>query len=154
MNLDFFFFRLEHCCSVAKPYLTFCDPHGLQRARLPSFTVSQSLFKPMSIESVMPSNHLILCRPFLLPPLVFPSSRVASNESALHIKWPKYWSFSINPSNEYSGLISFRIDWFDLIAVQGTWTSPQGVSSTSVWKHQSLVLSLLYGPTVISIHSA
>ena len=76
----------------------------------------------MSIESVMPSNHLILCRPLLLLPSIFPSIRVFSNESALHISWPKYWSFSfsINPSNEYSGLISFRMDWFDLLAVHGT----------------------------------
>ena len=87
-----------------------------------SITNSQSLLKPMSIESVMLSNHLILCRPLLLPPSIFPSIRVFSNESALHIRWPKYWSFSfsISPSNEYSGLISFRIDWFDLLAVQGT----------------------------------
>ena len=84
-----------------------------------SITNSQSLLKLMSIESVMPSNHLILCRP-LLPPLIFPSVRVFSNESVLHIKWPKYWSFSISPSNEYSGLISFRMDWLDLLAVQGT----------------------------------
>ena len=87
-----------------------------------SFTISLSLLKLMSIESVMPSNHLILCRPLLLPPSIFPSIRVFSNESVLCIRWPKYWSFSfsISPSNEYSGLISFRIDWFDLLAVQGT----------------------------------
>ena len=85
-------------------------------------TNSQSLLKIMSIESVMPSNHLILCHPLLLPPSIFPSISVFSNESALHIKWPKYWSFSfsISPSNEYSGLISFRMDWLDLLAVQGT----------------------------------
>ena len=74
----------------------------------------------MSIESVMPSNHLILCRPLLLPPSIFPSIRVFSNEANLHITWPEYWSFSISPSSEYSGLISFRIDWFDLLQVQGT----------------------------------
>ena len=74
----------------------------------------------MSIESAMPSNHLILCRPLLLLPSIFPSIRVFSNESVLHIRWPKDWSFSISPSNEYSGLISFRIDWFDPLAVQGT----------------------------------
>ena len=76
----------------------------------------------MSIESVMPSNHLILCHPLLLLPSIFPSIRVFSSESVLHIRWPKYWifSFSINPSNEYSGLVSFRIDWFDLFVVQGT----------------------------------
>ena len=83
---------------------------------------SQSLLKLMSIKSVMPSNHLILCHPFLLPPAIFPSIRVLPNESVLHIRWPKYWNFSFNisPSNEYSRLISFRIDWFDLLAVQGT----------------------------------
>ena len=87
-----------------------------------SITNSQSFLKLMSIESAMPSNHLILCSPLLLLPSVFPSIRVFSNESALHIRWPKYWSFSfsISPSNEYSGLISFRIGWFDLLAVQGT----------------------------------
>ena len=87
-----------------------------------SITNSQSLHKPMSIESVMPSNHLILCHPLLLPPSIFPSINVFSNESVLHIRWPKYWgfSFSISPSKEYSGLISFRMDWLDLLAVQGT----------------------------------
>ena len=86
---------------------------------------SQSLLKFMSIESVMPSHHLILCLPFVLPPSIFPSIRVFSSESVLHIRWPKYWSlsFSISPSNEYSGLISFRIDWFDLLAAQGTFKS-------------------------------
>ena len=90
-----------------------------QQASL-SFTISWNLLKLMSIESVMPSNHLILCRPLLFPPSIFPSIRVFSNESALHIRWPKQWSFSISPFNEYSGLISFRIDWFDLLAIQGT----------------------------------
>ena len=87
-----------------------------------SFTVSWSLLKLISTETVMPSNHLILCHPLLLPPSIFPSSRVFSDESVLHIRWPKDWSFSfsISPSNEYSGLISFRIDWLDLLAVQGT----------------------------------
>ena len=87
-----------------------------------SITNSQSLLKLISIESMMPSNHLILCRPLLLLPSIFRSIRVFSNESALHIRWPKYWSFSfsISPSNEYSGLISFRMDWLDLLAVQGT----------------------------------
>ena len=85
-----------------------------------SFTISQSLLKLMSIESVMPSNHLVLCHPLLLPS-IFPGIRVFSNESALCIRWPKYWSFSfsINPSNEYSGFLSFRTDWLDLLAVQG-----------------------------------
>ena len=87
-----------------------------------SITNSWSLFKLMSIELVMPSSHLILCCPLLLPPSIFPIIRVFSNESVLHIRWPKYWSFSfsIGPSNEYSGLISFRMDWLDLLAVQGT----------------------------------
>ena len=87
-----------------------------------SITNSQGSSKPMSIESVMPSNHLILCHPLLLLPSIFPSIRVFSSESVLHIRWPNYWSFSfsISPSNEYSGLISFRMDWMDLLAVQGT----------------------------------
>ena len=87
------------------------------------FTISRSLLKLMSIGSVMPSNHLILCRHLLLPPSIFRSIRVFSNESVLCIRWPKYWSFSISPSNEYSGLISFRVDWFDLLAVQRTFKS-------------------------------
>ena len=98
-------------------------------------TNSQSLLKLMSIESVMPSNHLILCRPFLLSPSIFPSIRVFSNESILCIRWPKYWSFSFNisPSNEHPGLISFRMDWFDLLAVQGTLKS---LLQHPVQKHQ------------------
>jgi len=106
------------CCSVAKGCLTL-QSHGQQYARLPC-PVSWSLLKLMSIESVMPYYHLILCWPLFLLPSVFPSSRVFSNMSALCIRWPKYWSFSISPSNEYSGLNSFRIDWFDLLAVKGT----------------------------------
>ena len=96
-------------------------PHGLQHTQaFLSITNSQSLLKFMSIASVMRSNHLILCRPLLLLPSIFPS--VSSSESVLHIRWPKYWSFSFNisPSNDYSGLISFRMDWLDLLAVQGT----------------------------------
>ena len=98
------------------------QPHGLQHARSPCPSPTpQSLLKLMSIESVMPSNHLVLCHPLLLPPSIFPSIGVFSNESVLHIRWPKYWSFSvsISPSNEYSGLISFNIDCFDLLALQG-----------------------------------
>jgi len=96
-----------------------------------SITNSRSLLKLMSIESVMPSNHLILCHSLLLLPSIFPSIRVFSNESVLHIRWPKYWSFSfsISPSSEYSGLISFRMDWLDLLAVQGTLKSLQHHSS-------------------------
>ena len=98
----------------------FLQLHGRQASL--SFIISLSLLKLTSIESVMPSNHLILCCPLLFLPSIFPSIRVFSNESALHTRWPKYWSFrfSISPSNEYSGLISFRMDWLDLFVVQGT----------------------------------
>ena len=98
-------------------------PHGLQHARPPCLSPAPwSLLKLMSFELVMPPNHLILCRPLFLLPSIFPSTRVFPNESVLHIRRPKYWSFSlsISPSNEYSGLISFRMDWYDLLAVQGT----------------------------------
>ena len=100
----------------------FVTPWTAARQPFRSITNSQSLPKLMSIESVMPSNHLILCRPLLLLPSIFLSIRIFSNESALGIRWPKYWSFSFNiiPSNEYQGLISFRKDWLDLLAVQGT----------------------------------
>ena len=100
----------------------FVTPWTATRQASLSITNSQSLLKLMAIESVMPFNHLILCHPLLLPPSVFPSIRFFSNESVLHIRWPKYWSFSFSISlfNEYSGLISFRIDWFDLLSVQGT----------------------------------
>ena len=98
----------------------FATPWTAARQASLSFTNSWSLLKLMSIESVMPSNHLILCHPLLLPPSIFPNIRGISNESVLHIRWPKYWSFSISPSNKYSGLISFRMDWLDLLAVQGT----------------------------------
>ena len=103
-----------------------------------SITNSQNLLKLMSFEWVMPPNHLILCRPLLLPPSIFPSIRVFSNESVLHIRWPKYWSFnfSISPSNEYSGLISFRINWLDLPAVQGT--------LKSLLQHHSSKTSILW----------
>ena len=103
-----------------------------------SIVNSQSLLRLMSIESVMPSNHLIFCCPLLLPPSIFPSIRVFSNESVLRIRWPKYWSFSFNisPSNEYSGLISFRMDWLDLLAVQGT--------LKSLLQHHSSKASILW----------
>ena len=100
-------------------FLLFATPWTAAHQASLSITNSWSLLKLMSIESVMPSNHLILCHPLLLPPSVFPSIRVFSNESVLHIRRPKYWSFGINPSNEYSGLISFMTDWLDLLAVQG-----------------------------------
>ena len=100
----------------------FVTPWTAARQSFLSITNSRSLLKLMSIEPVMPSNHLILCHPLLLLPSIFPSIRVFSNESVLPIRWPEYWSFSfsISPSNEYLGLISFRMDWFDLLAVQGT----------------------------------
>ena len=110
---------VQFSCSVVSDSLT---PWTEARQASLSITNSQSLLKVMSIKSVTPSNHLILYRPLLLLPSLFPSIRVFSNESVLHIKWPKYWSFSfsISPSNEYSGLISFRMDWFDLLEGQGT----------------------------------
>ena len=110
-----------------------------------SITNSWSLLKLMSIESVMSSNHLILCHPLLLQPSTIPSIRVFSNESVLCIRWPKYWSFSfsISHSNEYSGLISFRMDWLDLLAVQGT--------LKSLLQHHSSKASVLYSPTLTSI---
>ena len=109
----------------------FATPWNVARQASLSITNSQSPHKPMSTESVMPSNHLILCSPLLFLPSIFPSIMVFSNESVLRIRWPKYWSFSlsIRPSDEYSGLISFSMDWFDLLAVQGT-------LKTTVQKHQ------------------
>ena len=132
LNLSFW----DHQCKVQRIFSVriinnLSSVHSLSRVRLfatpwtvarqasLSITNSQSLRKLMSIELLMPSNHLILCRPLLLPP-IFPSIRVLSRESALCIRWPKFWSFSFSPSDEHSGLISFRIDWFDLLAVQGS----------------------------------
>ena len=127
------------CCSVAKSYPTLCDPMNCSTPGFCSlsFTICQSWLKLMSVESVMPSNHLILCHLLLLLPSIFLSVRVFSNESALCIRQPKYWSFSfsIRPSSEYSGLISFRIDWFNLLAVQGT--------LKSLLQHHSLKASIL-----------
>ena len=116
-----------------------------------SITNSRSILKLMSIKSVMLSSHLILCRPLLLPPSVFPSIRVFSNESVLRIRWPKDWSFSfsVSPSKEYSGLISFRMDWLDLLAVQGTQESSPTPQFRSI---NSSALSFLYSPTLTSIH--
>ena len=115
--------------------LLFVTPWTAAHQASLSITNSQSSLKLLSIESVMPSNHLILCSPLHLPPSIFPSIRVFSNESALPIWWPKCWSFrfSISPSNEYSGLISFRMDWLDLLAVQGL---SRVFSNTTVQKHQ------------------
>ena len=117
------------CCPVTQS----CPTSPCQASL--SFAISWSLLKLLSIELVLPSNHLVLCCPLLLLPSMFPSIRVFFNESALHIRWPKCWSFSfsISPSNEYSGRISFRMDWLDLLAVQGTLKS---FSNTTVQKHQ------------------
>ena len=114
---------LDHpISSVSHHVQLFATPWTAEHQASLSITNSRSLLKLMSIESVMPSNHFILCHPLLLLPSIFPSIRVFSNESVLHIRWPKFWSFSfsISPSNEYSGLISFRVDWLYLLAVQGT----------------------------------
>ena len=126
-------------------------PYTAAHQAFMSFTISWSLLKFVSIELLMPSNHLILCRPLLLLLSVFLSIRVSSNDSALPTRWPKYWSFSfsISPSNEYSGLISFRTDWFDLLAVHGTLKS----SPTPQFEgFSSPVFSLFYCPALISIH--
>ena len=115
----------------------FATPGTAARQASLSITGSQSSLKLMSIESVMPSSHLILCHPLLLPPSIFPSIRVFSSESALHIRWPKDWSFSFSssPSNAYSGLISLRIDWFDLLAVQGDNTHTLTLTHTHTHSH-------------------
>ena len=140
----FFFYSfvvksLSHVQLFATPWTAACQ------ASL-SFTLSQNLLKLMSIASVIPSNHLILCRPLLLLPSIFPSIRVFSNESALHIRWPKCWNFSISPSSEYSGVISFRTDWFDLLAVQATLKS-----LLQHYNSKALILWYLHGPTLLSI---
>ena len=131
----------------------FATPWTVARQASLSITKSQSPPKPMSIESVMPSSHLILCCHCLLLPSIFPSIRVFSNESALCIRWPKYWSFSlsISPSNEHPGLISFRTDWLDLLVVQGTLKSLLQDNSSKASILRS-VLSFLYSPTLTSTH--
>ena len=136
---------LSHVLLFVTPWTAACQ------ASL-SITNSQSLLKLMSIESVIPSNHLILCRPLLLLPSIFPTIRVFSNDSVLCIRWPKYWSFSFNisPSNEYSGLISLRMDWLDLLAVQGTLKSlPQHHSSkASILWHSAFFVVQLSQPSM------
>ena len=122
--------------SVAQSCLTLWDPMDCRMRGLPVHHQLPELLKLMSIELVMPSNHLILCHPLLLLPSIFTSIRIFPNESVLHIRWPKYWSFSICPSNEYSGLISFRMNWLDLLAVQGT--------LKSLLQHHSLKASILW----------
>ena len=130
--------------------LLFAAPWTAARQDSLSITSSRSLLKLMSIESVMPSNYLILCRPLLLLPLIFPSIRVFSSESLLLVRWPKYWSFSFNisPSNKYSGLISFRMDWLDLPAVQGTLKSllQHHSSKASSLRHSAIFIVQLSHP--------
>ena len=133
------------CCSVAKRCPALCDMDSSPPASL-SFTISQSLLKLMSIKSVMPANHFTFCHPLLLTS-IFPSIRVFSNELTLHIRWPKYWSFSfsISHSNDYLGLISFRINWFDLSAVQGT--------LRSLLQHHHSKTSILWYPAFFMANS-
>ena len=133
---------MEHCfCLVFQSCQTLCNPIDWSTPGFPVLNHLWSLLKLMSIESVMPSNHLILCHPLLLLPSVFPSIMVFSNKSVLHTRWPKYWSFSfsISPSNEYSGLISFRMEWLDLLAVQGTLKSllQHHSSKASILQHSA-----------------
>ena len=132
-----------HCRSVTRSCPTLCDPVDCRTPGSLPFTLYWSLLKLMSIESLMPSNYLILCHPLLLLPSIFASIRVFSNESALLIRWPKYWSFSfsISPSNEHPGLISFRMDWLDLLSVSGTLESSPTPQFESI---NSSVLSFLY----------
>ena len=134
-------YSVQFSCSVVSD--------SLQPQAFLSITNSWSLLKLMSTESVMPSNHLILCRPLLLLPSILPNIRVFSNESVLHIRWPKYWS-GIGPSNEYSGLISFRMDWLDVLAVQGTLKSrlQHHSSKASMLRH-----SAFFSPALTSIHT-
>ena len=136
-NLWTFYQLFSSVQSLSRVWL-FMTPWPAAHQVFLSFTNSRSLCKLMSIESVMPSNHLILCQPLLLLPSIFPSISVFSNESVLRIRWPKYWSFgfSISSSNEYSGLISFRMDWLDLLAVQGT--------LKSLFQHHSSKVSILW----------
>ena len=146
--------RKGHLVVVVQSFSSIQFSHSAVSESLWSATVSiinsQSSLKLMSIESVMPSNHFILCYPLFLPHSIFPSIRVFSNESVLHITWPKYWSFSfsISPSNEYSGLISFRMDWFDLLTVQGTLKSllQHHSSKASILRHSAFFIAQLSHP--------
>ena len=126
---------LDQFSSVAQSCVTLCDPMDCSTPGFPVHHQLPELLKPVSIQSVIPSNHLILCHPLLSLPSIFPSIRVFSSESVLPIRWPKFWSFSfsISPSSEYSGLISFSMDWFDLLAVKGL---SRVFSNTTVEKHQ------------------
>ena len=147
VNINLFWVQFS---SVAQLCPIICDPMDCSTPGLPVYHQLPEFIQLISIESVMPSNHLILCHPLLLPPSIFPSIRVFSNESVLHVRWPKYWSFSISPSSEYSGLISFRVHWLGLLAVQGT--------LKSLLQHHSSKASILWcsaffiSPTLTSIH--
>ena len=136
--------------SVTQSYPNLWDPVDCSTPGFLSISNSRSLLKLISIELVMPSNHLILCCPLLLLPLIFPTIRVFSSESALHIKWPKYWNFSFNisPSNEHPGLISFKVDWLDLLAVQGTLKSllQHHSSKASILQHSAFFIVQLSYP--------
>ena len=136
-------FLVNQFSSVTQSCLTLCDPMNHSTPGLPVHHNSWSLLKPMSIKSVMPSNHLILCYPLLLLLSIFPSIRVFSNESAVCIRWPKYWSFSFNisASNEHPGLISFRMDWLDLLAAQGALKSllQHHSSKASILQHSAFL---------------
>ena len=140
--LQFSFPQFCCCCSVVQPRPSLWTLWTAAHLASLSFNISWSLLKLMSTESVMPSNHLILCCPLLLLHSIFPSILVFSNELVFHIWWLKYWGFSISPSNEYSGLISFRIDWFDLFALQGTLKSllQQHSSKASILQHSAFFM--------------
>ena len=147
MSLQYLRFLSVQSSSVSQLCLTLCDHMNCSTPASLSITNSRSLPKPTSIESVMPSNHLILCLPLLLPPPIFPRIRVFSNESALHIRWPKDWSFnfSISPSKEHPGLISFRMDWLDLLAVQGSLFQYHS-SKASILQHSAFFVVQLSHP--------
>ena len=140
----------DHSVQLLSHVLLFVTPWTAAHQASLSITNSGSLLELMSIESLMPSNHFILCHPLLLLPAIFPSIRVFSDELALHIRWPKYWSFSfhISPSNEHPGLISFRMDWFDLLAVQGTLKSllQHHSSKASILQHSVFFIVQLSYP--------
>ena len=143
--------RFYRFSSVTQSCLALCNPMDCSTQASLSIINSQSLLKVMSVESVMPNNHLILCR-LLLPHSIFPSIRVFSSESVLRIRWPKYWSFrfNISPSNEHPGMISFRMDWLDLLEVQGTLKSLFQHHSSKAFN--SSALGFLHSPTFTSIH--
>ena len=142
--------HVQNFSSVTQSYLTLCNLWTTARQAFLSISNSQSFLKHMSIESVMPSNHPMLCRPVLLLPSIFPRIRVFTNESVLRIRWPKYWSFSfsISPSNEYSGLISFRMDWLNHLAVQRTLKSlcQHHSSKASILQHLAFFIVQLSHP--------